>query len=252
MSKPISKPISKSRWLSPLLFLAIASACTDGGGEADKPEPQADSQTPPDSEEPPLEQPPLEQPSAETKVSVASVQMIQDCPDPAPADDDVAPAAAELARPARPAKPPPGAAARAQPKQAGDEGPGGGRSFRQPCSQSAVQLALEHEGEDPVGFEVKAVRLLSEGKAVGELKTRKPMIWTNNSYQPWDQAVAPGSPAKVSYKLSMPSWSKVEEAIGGSSFKHMFTLELDVVIDGELRTVSSPEFPREQPHVIVT
>jgi hypothetical protein len=103
-----------------------------------------------------------------------------------------------------------------------------------------------------VTIEIEAVRILSAGKPVGELKTRKPMIWTDSAYQPWDQTVAPGAPTKASYKLSMPSWSEVEKAIGESSYGHMFTLELDIAVDGEIRTVSSPEFPREQPHVIVT
>jgi hypothetical protein len=125
-------------------------------------------------------------------------------------------------------------------------------SFRQPCDQSTVQLALEHGGDAAVPVEIKAVRILSKGKVVGTLHTRKPKIWANDTYEAWDQSVAPNTPTKVSYKLSLPEWSEVEKAIGQTSFGHMFTLELDVAVDGQVQTISSVEFPREEPHVIVT
>lgn len=227
-----------------MLFLAIASACTAAGGEAEKPDnqPKVDSGTPEQPETPPVA-------ATTTKITVASVQMIQDCPDPEPEPAPADAPSAERAAP-MPAQPAPGAVARSQPHQAGDVAPGD--SFRQPCDQSTVQLALETDGDAPVTVEIKAVRILSKGKAVGELASRKPTLWRDNGYQPWDQTVAPGTPVKASYKLSMPSWSEVEQAIGTSSFGHMFTLEIDVAVDGQLQTVSSPEFPREEPHVIVT
>jgi hypothetical protein len=222
---------SSERWLSPLLALVIASACTTGGGTA------AEEGNPKDPKDPKSE--------IEVKVSVASVQMIQDCPDEEPEPSDAAALAEDVPSSER-RTPSPGAAA--QPM--GDVADGG--SFRQPCDQSTVQLALENKGDAPVGVEIKAVRILSKGKVVGKLETRKPKIWTNNTYEAWDQTVAPSVPTKASYKLSMPSWSEVEEKLGQSSYGHMFTLELDVVIGGEVQTVSSQEFPREEPHVIVT
>ena len=223
------------------MFLALVSACTAGGGEAEKPDtkPVAESAAP---EPPPRPEP---EPEPTTKISVASVQMIQDCPDPEPAPESAdVPASAERA----PAQP--GATARTEPYKRGRAPVG--KSFRQPCDQSTVQLALETDGDAPVAVEIKAVRILSQGKEVGQIQTRKPTIWTDNSYQPWDQTVAPGAPTKASYKLSMPKWSEVETAIGESSFGHMFTLEIDIAVDGQIQTVSSPEFPREEPHVIVT
>lgn len=185
--------------------------------------------------------------SAKTKITVASVQMIQDCPD-TEAEPEAAPAEpTAAAMPARRAKrPSPGS----PDPSLGDVEPG--YEFQQPCDQSTVQLAIETTSESPVAIEIKAVRLLSEGKLVGTLETRKPKIWINNSYEAWDQQIAPGAPSKVSYKLSMPSWYEVEKKIGKSSYGHMFTLEIEVLVDGEIQTVSSPQFPREEPHVIVT
>lgn len=211
------------RCFVPIFTVMIASACTTGGdasarkGEAAQPG------------------------KLTTKVSVASVQMIQDCPDD---DDEPTVEQAALKQPA--AAMPPTAGAPADILVDGAE-----HSFEQPCDQSTVQLAVENSGTTPASIEIKAVRILSKGKVVGTLETRRPKIWTNGAYQPWDQSAAPG-PSKASYKLSMPSWTEVEQAIGQSSFGHMFTLELEVAIDGQVQTVSSPEFPREEPHVIVT
>lgn len=228
------------RWSSPLLLLALASACTDGG-PPDKQPGQDKQDNPPEVDTAVPEQPeppPVEPDASETTISVASVRMIQDCPDPEPAEP---PASAERA-----AKPPAaGAKARRAPGQ-------GGPSIRQPCDQSAVQLALETKSEAAVSVEIAAVRLLTHGQTVAELDARKPTIWTESRYQPWDQRVSPGAPINVSYKLSVPHWSEVDKATGESSYGLMFTLEIDLRVDGERVTVTSPEFAREKPHMIVT
>lgn len=234
---------SLERWLVPVFSLLIASACTAGG----------DAQ--PD-EAGKIEHPKVEDPkqdpktSTVAKITVASVQMIQDCPDEEP---EPAPGPAQDQEPAQkrapsyaPMPPSPGAPVQGE---MGIEGFGG---FRQPCDQSTVQLSLDVTGDAAVPVEVKAVRILSEGKIVGTLQTRKPKIWANNTYEAWDQNVAPNTPTKVSYKLSLPEWSEVEKTIGKTSYGHMFTLELDIAVDGQVQTVSSVEFPREEPHVIVT
>src|SRR5690606_20422206 len=106
--------------------------------------------------------------------------------------------------------------------------------------------------DESVAVELRAVRLLSDGEQVGTLASRLPTRFVDNSYVTWDGQLEPGATAKVSYKLGMPDWSAVEDAIDGPSFKHMFTLEVDVVVAGELQTLQSSPFPREQPHVIVT
>jgi hypothetical protein len=224
---------SLERCFGPLLMLVIASACTTGGDAAGKTED-------PKTENPKPEYP---KPPATTTISVASVQMIQDCPDEEPEPSNQATLAEERAAPSAAMPPSPGA-----PAHPGDSI----GSFRQPCDQSSIQLALENKGDAPVAVQIEAVRILSKGKVVGTIESRRPKIWANNAYEAWDQTAAPGSPIKVSYKLAMPDWSKVEEAIGQSSFGYMFTLEIDVVIDGQVQTVSSAEFPREEPHVIVT
>src|SRR5690606_30928760 len=127
-----------------------------------------------------------------------------------------------------------------------------GGSFVQPCDQSTMQLSLETDSEAPVTVEIKALRLAAKGKAIGTVESRKPTIWTDNRYAPWDQRLAPGEPSKVSYKLGLPDWAAVERAIEATSYGYMFTLEIDVAIDGEVQTVRSPEFPREEVHVIAT
>jgi hypothetical protein len=245
------------RYATILFSATLVAACTPSGDE------KPPGQKPPvnDSGAPAAEagepEPDSEPAATTTKITVASVQMIQDCPDTevetppaaAPADEgqpagDV-PMKSETAETAAKRKPSPGSVS---PGASARGGPG----FRQPCDQSTVQLAIETTSEAPVAIEIKAVRLMSEAKAVGTLATRKPKIWKNNSYETWDQQVVPGAATKASYKLSMPSWSEVDEQIGASSFGHMFTLEIDVLVDGKLQTIESPQFPREEPHVIVT
>ena len=53
-------------------------------------------------------------------------------------------------------------------------------------------------------------------------------------------------------RKAMPNWSEVEKAIGETSFGHMFTLELEVSVDGKVQTIRSPQFLREEPMVIST
>lgn len=234
------------RPLVPVACLALALACTtsstadgDAGTKDQTKEPKTSVDEP---------KPEPEQPAA--KIAVSSVQVIQDCPDP---PEPIEPGAAE---PSATAPVMDEEAAPSQPRRisAGASIDGSGpSSFTQPCTQSTMQLALESARDDAVAVEIKQVRLLSKGKQVGELEPRKPSAWSDDgSYQPWDQTLAPDAPVKASYKLSLPDWSAVEKAIGESSFGHMFTLEVDVEVDGRVETVASPEFPREEPHVIVT
>ncbi|PRQ09120.1 hypothetical protein [Enhygromyxa salina] len=235
----MSKP-----WLIPLLCASLlsASACAAVGGEA--PDPKTNdkgdggAKTSVEPEQPP--------PKLAVELAVASVQVIEDCPDPpeaapteaAPtlrADESMAPG---VAKPS--AEPAAGAARKA--------GPG----FVQPCTQSTMQLTLAVEGDEPQQVRVAAIRLLDkQGKTVGTLSSRKPTAWVDQSYVPWDETVG-AEEVKASYKLSLPDWNAVDAAIGQPSFGYMFKLEVDVEIAGELHTLQSPEFPREEPHVIVT
>jgi hypothetical protein len=223
-----------------LLSLAL-SGCMTGGEKppGDKPETTARGD---DGGEPEVETPPAK---PKAKVSVASVQMIQDCPD---TEVEAPPSEGGSASQEKSASmPAPGAVAKRRSADVAE-----GDSFRQPCDQSTMQLAFEALGDQPVSVEIKAIRIMSDCKSVGEVASRKPKIFVDSVYQAWDQRVTPGGPVQASYKLAMPAWDKVETAIGKSSFGHMFTLEIDVAVDGTIMTVSSPQFPRDEPHVIVT
>jgi hypothetical protein len=185
---------------------------------------------------------------AQVEIAVASVQLIQDCPDPDPVPAaDVEPPAPAAPMPGAPAKP----MEAAQRERSAKRGPGSG-PMRQPCTQSTVQLSLTSHADEPVAIALRAVRLLSEDQQVGTLAPRLPTRWVDSVYVAWDAQLEPGATAKVSYKLGMPDWGAVEDAIDGPSYRHMFILEIDVVVAGELQTIRSSPVPREQPHVIVT
>ena len=164
------------------------------------------------------------------KVTISSVQMINDCPD----KEDAAPAAAEAAM---------------QTQGDSERGSGG---FEQPCTQSAMQLAIDSDVEGP--FVVDAVRLLgADGKPVATLQPRRPSKWVDGAYKPWDERVAKDTDLKASYKLSIPAWHEVDEKLGGgSSVGKMFLLEIDVSVNGQKQTIRSSSFPREEDHVVVT
>ncbi len=212
---------------------------------------------------------PKPEPKAEpvAKAAIASVQMIQDCPDPEPAAATPAaaePAAAEPA--AKPSAPmpvsPPAqgsrAARRAVPQGGAlgdvDEARYGG--LVQPCTQSTVQIAFSGQGDTTETVKIQAVRLLMPdgSKTLATLDARGATIWTKDGkYVPWDGTIGPHQEVKASYKLSVPDWNTVDEAIGPKgSMGHMFLLELDIDVGTQRQTVRSPQFPREEPHVIVT
>lgn len=243
------------RWLiTPLaLSLLLTAACASTGGSDSGKDSAADGKA--DDGDTPEQ--------VASSIKIASVQLIEDCPDPTPppaepAPDIAEPSAKSQAKPMPPAKPqePPSAGAPARPMDmedvaAGDsEFAGGYPDF---CTQSTIQLELATEGDKAADVTIKAIRLLAkDGKPVGELAARLPTAWDENGYSPWDQALEPGEPVKASYKLSAPDWSAVEKSIGENSFGYMFRLEVDVEIGGVTQTVQSPEVPREEPEVIVT
>jgi hypothetical protein len=138
---------------------------------------------------------------------------------------------------------------------AGDvaEGAADDGSFDQPCTQSTMQLSFIGQGPSPAKVEIQAVRILSPtGKILATIKARGATWWTQSSYQPWDEQLAPDSDLKASYKLSVPDWSELDKKVGGNSYGKMFVLEVDVLVGGQKQTAHSSQFPREEPHVIVT
>ena len=191
-------------------------------------------------------------PTPMARASISSVQMIEDCPDQ-PVTNRLPPPAG-----AAPAAPAPGVAMPSSKmrRAPGALGPGGDSTgFRQPCTQSTMQLAFTGQGPSEARVVIEQVRLVdpSSGKTVGRAEARKPAAWIDSSYHAWDEMIPEGKDIKSSYELSDPDWSAVEAAIGGSSsYDHMFVLEVVVKVGDEQQTVHSAPFPRERPHVIVT
>lgn len=220
---------------------------------------------------------PKPEPPAEpiARAAIASVQMIEDCPNqndgwrpppvspgPAQAPAAVAPAAAEAVgdvpppapgSPMPPAEGPAASAARMAPGAAiaGGGGPG---TWVQPCTQSTLQIVFSGQGDRTSTVVIEKVRLLDPKRddSVATLVAREPAAWTDGAYQSWNQTIGPKQEVKASYELSVPDWAAVEEQIGGGSYGAMFQLEVDVKVDGELQRVRSAQFPREAPHVVAT
>lgn len=183
----------------------------------------------------------------EITAAIASVQLIEDCPDPAPA---AAPSAGVTdSTLERSSQPKPVAAGRARPGASGD-----GSSFRQPCSQSMVQLALR--SDVPGSFRIDAVRVIDPKtqKVAGTSKLRAPTRWDDGTYGPWDGRVVVKTDLKISYKLGELDLSRAAEQVGPefNTFGGPFILELDVAVDGHRQTIRSSEFYREPPHMVVT
>ncbi len=228
--------------------LALSVGCASTDSEPNKPPVKVPETPPADDGAPPETKP-------NATVAIASVQVIEDCPHqdkndlPAlPAGSPAAPEppAADEDVPARPARSMTETAAGAARRGGGDI---------DSCTQSTVQLAFTGTTETPAAVRIVGTRLLrpDTNAKVGTLNVRKPKQWIDGSgYRPWDQTVPAGGSLKASYKLSMPNWAEVDKDIGKSSFGYMFILEVDVEIDGAVQTLTSPQFPREEPHVVVT
>ncbi len=201
---------------------------------------------PPVGETPPPT-PKVEAPRVQLRAMIASVQLVQDCPDP-PAD--AAPAAAMPASAAQPVM---------RERPAGDVAPGAalpghGRGWSQPCTQSTVQLALSHDGAGDLPFRVTAARVTTaaNGKAIATLAVRAPSVWNDDGrYVAWNESLPRARELKVSYKLGAAAGAQLEDALGPDDGTRL-VLELDVTFEGRTITLRSPEFQREQPHVIVT
>ncbi len=222
------------------LFALVLSACASHEGAS-----------------PTVNTPPPPPPRASVVVAVASVQLVQVCPDPAepeatPPAADVPPPAAEApaAAATMPAPGPmqPGAALQRK------VGPGG--SWSPPCTQSTVQLSLTNTGAAGK-LQIKAVRLLdaADKRELGTIVSRKPQLWSDDAgYKTWDETVADGASIKAAYRLADPDWSQVQSKLpdGTNIYARPLILELDVTVDGVAQTVRSPEFMRQEVHMIVT
>lgn len=179
--------------------------------------------------------------------TISSVKLVQDCPD-AKANSMTQPKPS-APKTFAPSMPPEKKKREAKSKRKGDSAGG----FRQPCTQSTVQLAFAGQTGASAMVSVKEVRLLSaEGKALGTMTPRAPSIWKETGYEAWDGVLSPGADHKASYKLSLPDWSAVETTLGGSSYGKMYKVEVDVDIDGTVTTLTSPQVERARPQIVKT
>jgi len=207
---------------------------------------------------------PTPEPRAEITVAVASVQLAQDCPDPA-TDATATPSTVGQAY----APPPPVQVAPAQPmpeqsaakisagaRMAGSAVPGGG-GWSPPCVQSSMQLSLANTGDRSGGVVIKSVRLLDaqSKRELGPLTSRKPSEWNDTgTYRPWNEQIAPRTTIKAAYRLNEPDWGQVQNQLGGTADLHSrpYILEIEVAVDGRTQTLRSAETMREQIHMIAT
>jgi len=115
------------------------------------------------------------------------------------------------------------------------------------CQQSNLQIELSSDdgGTSSVSFEVIAVRVLGSTtrNPVDTLVARDPERWVANNYVVWDQKIAPSSILKVSYRLSAADFSTETE--DASLVAETYLVEVDVRIDGVLRTLSLDGVTRE-------
>lgn len=120
----------------------------------------------------------------------------------------------------------------------------------QPCGQSTMQMAITGQGEMSSALNIVAVRLLdAAGTRLDTLKARSPTIWKDNGYVVWDQIVRPKTDVKA---RSIGDWSKVEKALGASSYGRMYTIEVDIEMGGVAKTIRSSQAPREPMEMIET
>ena len=233
--------------LSPVLVALALSAC-------------AAHEAPPSTTGRTVETPPeVKTPRAELKIAIASVTLQQDCPDPPePFAAQAAPAAPAAVAPIlKPVEPERAAESPAMGASLARRAPGSGGPWQPPCTQSTMQLSLSNTGDARGTLAIKAVRLLDAAskRPLGTLEARRPGLWSDPAgYQKWDQSILPGATLKASYSLGEPSWPDVHVKLGAASnlYTTPFLLEVDITVDGEVQTVRSPEFLRQEVHMIVT
>jgi len=215
---------------------------------AEPPTPSHYAPPPPGDPREPYTPPAPEQPkSGNVTVAIASVQLQENCPDPAPVAAPTPGPSAGVSIPVERSMQKEAASSRMQ----GDTADG--RAWN-PCSQSTVQLSVR---ADFVGqLTIEAVRVLdaSSKKVAGPVTLRGPTLWNDSVYGPWDGRTIADKDLNVSYKMGEPDFSRAAELVGPTfnTFGGPFILEIDVSIDGRRQTIRSSEFTREPPHIMVT
>lgn len=172
---------------------------------------------------------------AQLRASIASIELLEDCPDPAPE-----------------AEPDPESQARES--EAKTSRPDLDR--RASCTQSSVQLALSHDGTQPQRIDVVGVRLLRADtkESLATLRTRAPSRWNGQGvYKPWDQLVPKGDAIQVSYRMTAPDWNAVQQQLGEqSTYSQAYVVEIDLSMAGAVTTLRSTELSRIPDEVVET
>lgn len=212
-----------------------------------KPNPKPDPRTDPKPE--PKPEPKPDPVAATVEIAIASVQLDQDCPDPATASPEQAPADEAPASPATMVAPKrsmaPGAAMPARP---------GESMGRRACPQSTMVVELTSRAAAEAKVEIVAIALrdVQSNATVGDVVARAPTKFEGSGYVAWNERIAAGAKLNASYKLRPPSWSNVATALGGGvdTRDRPFELEVTFAIDGKPQTVRSTEF-RRPPELIM-
>ena len=113
-------------------------------------------------------------------------------------------------------RPKPRAKAKQKPGMSKSDAPAKSKAKRakRRCKQSSIQLAVTApEGTASAKLAVKSVELmLADGKSLGMLETRSPSVWSDgDGYTAWDETVEPGQDLSVSYAVTQPDWSQVDD-----------------------------------------
>ena len=125
-----------------------------------------------------------------------------------------------------------------------DVGPEDGKrsKAKRRCEQTSMQLEIDAKTAATVV--VKSVELFDDaGTSLGALTPSHPTRWsdTTAAYESWDEKLAGGSPAAVSYVLSQPDWSKVPDR-----WNKAYTLKVVVSVGGADQALSK-DVAVEQP-----
>jgi hypothetical protein len=180
--------------------------------------------------------------SGNVRVAIASVQLLDDCPDPVPAASDASAGATMSA---------PESASRAKPTA----GPAIGKA-RWSCAQSTVQLSVRADFAGQLRIEAVRVLDATSTRTAGSTTLRGPTVWSdaNGTYAPWNERTVAGTDLRISYMLGNLDLSRAAELVGPQFNAYMgpFLLEIDVSVDGKRQTIRSGEFSREPVEVMVT
>lgn len=104
------------------------------------------------------------------------------------------------------------------------------------CQQSSLQLHITATADGTeVPFEIVSVRVTDPDAAlVGSLTTRSPRVFTEDSYTPWDETIAPSDDLSVTYDTSAPDWYASGARLAWGT---VYEVEVVVRVDGVERTL---------------